>query len=67
MRRGLTGLGRIGAFHATTLTDLEAVDSLVIYEQAGGIDGVVIAAATDVDPELILASLPPPCPCTSIA
>jgi hypothetical protein len=43
MRLGLTDLGRIGAFHATTLT------------------------STDVDPELILASLPPPCPCTSIA
>jgi myo-inositol 2-dehydrogenase/D-chiro-inositol 1-dehydrogenase len=81
MRLGLIGLGRIGAFHATTLTDLDAVDSLVVYDQAAalveavvqrlgaepassvddllaaGIDGVVIAAATDVHPELILASL----------
>ena len=81
MRLGLIGLGRIGAFHATTLTGLDAVDSLVVYDQAtalvdsvvqrlgaepaasvddllaAGIDGVVIAAATDVHPELILASL----------
>jgi myo-inositol 2-dehydrogenase / D-chiro-inositol 1-dehydrogenase len=81
MRLGLIGLGRIGAFHATTLTGLDAVDSLVVFDQAAalvdsvveklgaepaasvddllaaGIDGVVIAAATDVHPELILASL----------
>ena len=81
MRIGLIGLGRIGAFHATTLTGLEAVESLVVYDQApglvesvvqrlgaepaasvkallaAGVDGVVIAAATDVHPELILASL----------
>ena len=75
MRLGLIGLGRIGAFHATTLTSLDAVDSLVVYDQApalvdvgrasgsapsrrasveallaAGIDGVVIAAATDVHP-----------------
>ncbi len=81
MRIGLIGLGRIGAFHATTLNDLDAVDSLVVYDPApalvetavhrlgaepaanvdallgAGVDGVVIAAATDVHPELILASL----------
>lgn len=81
MRIGLIGLGRIGAFHATTLSGLEAVDSLVVYDQApalvtsvaerlgaepassvdallaAGLDGVVIAAATDVHPELILASI----------
>ena len=81
MRIGLIGLGRIGAFHATTLSGLEAVDSLVVYDQApalvtsvaerlgaepassvdallaAGVDGVVIAAATDVHPELILASI----------
>lgn len=81
MRIGLIGLGRIGAFHATTLTNLEAVDSLVVYDPApvlvtsvverlgaeaagsveallaGGVDAVVIAAATDVHPELILASI----------
>lgn len=81
MRLGLIGLGRIGAFHATTLTGLNAVDSLVVYDAApalvdavverhgaepassvdallaAGLDGVVIAAATDAHPELILASL----------
>ena len=81
MRLGLIGLGRIGAFHAATLTSLDAVDSLVVYDAApalvdavvkrhgaepassveallaAGLDGVVIAAATDVHPELILASL----------
>ena len=81
MRIGLIGLGRIGAFHATTLSGLDAVDSLVVYDQApalvtsvaerlgaepagsveallaAGLDGVVIAAATDVHPELILASI----------
>jgi len=30
MRLGLLGLGRIGAFHAETLTNLPAVDSLVV-------------------------------------
>lgn len=81
MRLGLIGLGRIGAFHATTLTGLEQVDSLVVYDAApalvaqtverlgveaatspeqllaAGVDGVVIAAATDAHPELILASI----------
>ncbi|HXJ24842.1 MAG TPA: Gfo/Idh/MocA family oxidoreductase, partial [Streptosporangiaceae bacterium] len=78
MRLGLLGLGRIGAFHAETLTSLPAVDSLVVSdpvpalveEVAGrlgtqaadtpeallpsGVDGVVIAAPTDLHPELIL-------------
>src|SRR5215210_8103207 len=81
MRIGLIGLGRIGAFHAATLTELEPVESLVVYDAApvlvdrvverygaepaasvvallaAGVDGVVIAAATAVHPELILASL----------
>ena len=81
MRLGLIGLGRIGALHADTLASLDAVDSLVVYDQApvliesvverlgaepaetveellsAGLDGVVIAAATDAHPELILASL----------
>ena len=81
MRLGIIGLGRIGAFHAKTLTDLANVDSLVAYDPAqaavdaaverlgvepadspaalmrAGVDGVVIAAATDVHPELILAAL----------
>jgi myo-inositol 2-dehydrogenase / D-chiro-inositol 1-dehydrogenase len=81
MRLGLIGLGRIGAFHATTLAALPNVDSLVVYDPVAaavgaavdrlgaepaespealltaGIDGVVIAAATHVHPELILAGL----------
>ena len=81
MRLGLIGLGRIGAFHATTLAGLDQVESLVVYDSApalvdqtvqrlgveaadgpdallrAGIDGLVIAAATDAHPELILASL----------
>jgi Bacterial regulatory proteins, gntR family len=32
MRLGLLGLGRIGAFHAETLTSLPAVDSLVVSD-----------------------------------
>ena len=32
MRLGLIGLGRIGAFHAQTLTDLPVVDSLVVTD-----------------------------------
>jgi myo-inositol 2-dehydrogenase/D-chiro-inositol 1-dehydrogenase len=81
MRLGLIGLGRIGAFHATTLVALPQVDSLVVFDPVAaavtatvdrlsvepadspedllkaGLDGVVIAAATTVHPELILASL----------
>ena len=37
MRLGLIGLGRIGAFHATTLTGLEQVDSLVVYDAASAL------------------------------
>lgn len=80
MRLGLIGLGRIGAFHADTLTALPQVDSLVVADVApgvatavadrlgaeavdmpaqvfdAGVDGVVIAAATDAHPELLLAA-----------
>jgi myo-inositol 2-dehydrogenase/D-chiro-inositol 1-dehydrogenase len=48
---------RLGAKPAASVDDL----------LAAGINGVLIAAATDVHPELILATLPPPCPCTTIA
>ena len=37
MRLGLIGLGRIGAFHATTLTGLEQVDSLVVHDAASAL------------------------------
>lgn len=80
MRIGLIGLGRIGAFHAETLSTLPAVSSLVVTDAvpaaiaatadrlavetadspaellAAGVDGVVIAAATDAHPELLLAA-----------
>ena len=81
MRLGLIGLGRIGSFHAQTLTDLPGVDSLVVTDAvpalaaevagrlgaeaaegpeallAAGVDGVVVAAATDAHPALILAAV----------
>ncbi|WP_406358307.1 Gfo/Idh/MocA family oxidoreductase [Streptomyces sp. NBC_01635] len=79
MRIGILGLGRIGAFHAETLSGLDTVESLVVSDPfadaakaaaerfdaevadspeavlAAGVDGVVIAAATDAHPRLILA------------
>jgi myo-inositol 2-dehydrogenase / D-chiro-inositol 1-dehydrogenase len=81
MRLGLIGLGRIGAFHARTLSELAAVDSLVVTDAvpettarvaaevgaevadspakllAAGVDGVLIAAATNAHPELLLAAV----------
>ncbi|MFJ4681912.1 Gfo/Idh/MocA family oxidoreductase [Streptomyces sp. NPDC088789] len=81
MRIGILGLGRIGAFHAETLSGLDAVGSLVVADPnpqaakaaaerfgaqvadspeallAAGIDGVVIAAATDAHPALIRAGV----------
>ncbi|MGA5731635.1 Gfo/Idh/MocA family protein [Streptomyces seoulensis] len=81
MRIGILGLGRIGAFHAETLSGLDAVTSLVVADPvadaakaaaerygaevadspeallAAGIDGLVIAAATDAHPALIRAGV----------
>src|ERR671917_1076 len=81
MRIGLIGLGRIGAFHAETLSALPSVTSLVVTDVvpaainsvverfgveavetpekllASGVDGVVVAAATDAHPELIIAAV----------
>ncbi|MGY1579002.1 Gfo/Idh/MocA family protein [Streptomyces sp. MN13] len=81
MRIGILGLGRIGAFHAETLSRLDAVESLVLTDPfadaakaaaerfggevvdspeallGAGVDGIVIAAATDAHPGLILAGL----------
>jgi myo-inositol 2-dehydrogenase/D-chiro-inositol 1-dehydrogenase len=81
MRLGLIGLGRIGAFHAETLTALDNVDGLVVTDAlpevteriAGkfgaepakdpadllsrGVDGVIIAAATDAHPQLIMTAV----------
>ncbi|MFI1418699.1 Gfo/Idh/MocA family oxidoreductase [Streptomyces sp. NPDC020731] len=79
MRIGILGLGRIGAFHAETLSGLGTVGSLVVSDPftdaaktaaerfgaevadspeallAAGVDGVVVAAATDAHPGLIVA------------
>lgn len=80
MRLGLIGLGRIGSFHAQTLSALPGVDLVVcdafpgLAKAAGervgaevvdtpaallaaGIDGVVIAAATDAHPDLLTAAV----------
>ncbi len=81
MRLGLIGLGRIGAFHAETLSHLDEVDSLVVTDAlpaltasvaerfgaepaespaaliASGVDGIVIAAATDAHTALIRAGV----------
>ncbi|MEU6385971.1 Gfo/Idh/MocA family oxidoreductase [Streptomyces bauhiniae] len=81
MRIGILGLGRIGAFHAETLSGLDAVTSLVVADPvadaakqaaerygaevadspeallAAGVDGLVIAAATDAHPALIRAGV----------
>ena len=80
MRIGLIGLGRIGAFHAETLSKLPSVTSLVVTDAvpaaaravaerldveladspdkllAAGVDGVIIAAATDAHPDLLIAA-----------
>ncbi|MGA8994332.1 MAG: Gfo/Idh/MocA family oxidoreductase [Nocardioidaceae bacterium] len=81
MRLGLIGLGRIGAFHAETLSRLGEVDSLVVTDAvpavtaavaervgaetaespaaliSSGVDGIVIAAATDAHTALIAAGV----------
>jgi myo-inositol 2-dehydrogenase / D-chiro-inositol 1-dehydrogenase len=81
MRIGLIGLGRIGAFHADTLSQLDVVERLVVTDAVpevtgriaqkygaepaanpaallgAGVDGVVVAAATDAHPQLILAAV----------
>src|SRR3954447_399973 len=81
MRLGLIGLGRIGAFHADTLSHLDGVDSLVVTDAVpavtasvaerfdaepadspkaligSGVDGIVIAAATDAHSVLIKAGV----------
>src|SRR3954463_1445533 len=80
MRIGLIGLGRIGAFHAETLSKLPSVTSLAVTDAfpaaapavperldvelgdppdkllAAGVDGVIIAAATDAHPDLLIAA-----------
>lgn len=41
MRIGLTGVGRIGAFHAATLNSLDAVDELVLHDMLAKRAGIV--------------------------
>lgn len=59
MRLGLIGLGRIGAFHATTLTGLDQVDSLVVYDAASALVSQTVerlgVEAAD-SPEALLAA-----------
>ncbi|WP_394834859.1 Gfo/Idh/MocA family oxidoreductase [Pendulispora rubella] len=81
MRIGLAGVGLIGSFHAKTLRQLSAIDTLVIADanaerarQIAGevgaraadrvddlfrekLDGLVIAAATDAHPGLIVQAV----------
>ena len=81
MRLGLIGLGRIGSFHADTLSRLAAVDSLVVTDFVpavtkavaarvgadvadtpealieSGVDGIIIAAATNAHTQLIKAGV----------
>jgi myo-inositol 2-dehydrogenase/D-chiro-inositol 1-dehydrogenase len=80
VRIGLIGLGRIGAFHAGTLSSLPGVELVVcdalpaVTERVAAtvgaeaaatpaellrrdLDGVVVAAATDAHPQLILAAV----------
>lgn len=59
MRLGLIGLGRIGAFHATTLSGLATVDSLVVYDPATAlVDAAVerLGAEPAASPEALIAS-----------
>lgn len=59
MRLGLIGLGRIGAFHAQTLHDLDRVDSLVVTDADPGVTATVAervgAEAVD-SPEQLFAA-----------
>ena len=81
VRIGLAGVGRIGAFHAETLSGLDQVESVVLADAypgraaavagrlglevadslpalfSAGLDGLVIAAATEVHPALIIAAV----------
>ena len=61
MRIGLVGLGRIGAFHATTLAGLDAVDELVVTDPVPGVADAVAAqtrASVATSAEALLATRP---------
>ncbi len=58
MRLGLIGLGRIGAFHAGTLSRLAAVDSLVVTDAVPAVTASVaelVGADTADSPEQLIA------------
>ncbi|WP_375423865.1 Gfo/Idh/MocA family oxidoreductase [uncultured Friedmanniella sp.] len=57
MRLGLIGLGRIGAFHAETLVGLEAVDSLVVHDQAPALVRAVTERLPTAEPASSVAGL----------
>ncbi len=61
MRIGLTGVGRIGAFHAATLNSLDAVDELIVHDvngaQAAKVAAELGARAVDSEQELLAAGL----------
>ncbi|GAB3580050.1 Gfo/Idh/MocA family protein [Calidifontibacter terrae] len=61
MRIGLTGVGRIGAFHAATLNSLDAVDELVVHdvnaEQAAKVAAELGATVVDSEAALLAAGL----------
>ena len=59
MRLGLIGLGRIGAFHAATLQDLDVVQSLVVTDPVAAAKAAVVdrfGAEPADSPQALLAS-----------
>src|SRR6476469_235863 len=59
MRLGLIGLGRIGAFHAETLSQLPAVDSLVVTDAVPSVTKAVaerVGAEVSDSPESLISS-----------
>jgi myo-inositol 2-dehydrogenase/D-chiro-inositol 1-dehydrogenase len=59
MRLGLIGLGRIGSFHADTLSQLSAVDSLVVTDAVPSVTKAVaerVGAQVADSPESLISS-----------
>lgn len=59
MRLGLIGLGRIGSFHADTLSQLPSVDTLVVTDAVPAVIGAVaerVGAEAADSPESLIAS-----------
>ena len=60
MRLGLIGLGRIGSFHADTLSQLPAVDSLVVTDSVPAVTKAVaerVGAQAADSPESLSAAV----------